>query len=65
MRKRIALAWFASVVLSPCAAQNIDVIEITGQPLMYMREGNVSGCGIRAFAIVSGTPDELRGSISP
>jgi hypothetical protein len=28
---------------------------------MYMREGNVSGCGIRAFAIVSGTLDDLRG----
>lgn len=33
--------------------QNIHVLEMTGQPLVYMHDGNLRGCGVRVFGLDS------------
>ena len=36
---------------SACAAQTVFSAELTGQPLQYMKDGVVNGCGIRIVAL--------------
>ena len=36
---------------SAASAQNIDLANMTGQPLQYMKDGGLDGCGLRIVAV--------------
>jgi hypothetical protein len=53
--------WRATVLAllapAPCSAQMIYQSRITGQPLQYMTDGKVNGCGLRMIAVRSLSDD--------
>ena len=40
-------------LLGNAEAQNVISTQIVGQPLVYMKDGNVNGCGVRLIVVVS------------
>jgi hypothetical protein len=56
MRMSCGSAWSLALLLSTAAwGQNMVQAQIEGQPLVYVREGAVNGCGVRLFGGQAGT----------
>ena len=49
--KRAIPAFMLSLVQMGAVAQNVVPVQMTGQPLQYLRDGAVNGCGIRMIAV--------------
>jgi hypothetical protein len=47
----ITLIALLSVLPSISSAQNLLEARIDGQPLIYLKEGNIQGCGVRLFSV--------------
>ncbi len=49
MRRSLLIPFLLLPTLS--VAQNVETMEFQSQPLMYMKEGNVQGCGVRLVGV--------------
>jgi hypothetical protein len=52
---RLCFFWVALLMAGTASGQNVIPMRIQGQPLVYMKEGKVDGCGIR-FVMVDAPP---------